>query len=59
MRKKEHVQKLKLSRETLKNLEPDSLQNLHGGICATSGAAHSCPTNLSNCCPTNTCTDIC
>ncbi len=54
MKKKEQVQKLKLSKETLKNLEPGMLQRLHGGICQTTGQAHSCPTAFSNCCATNT-----
>jgi hypothetical protein len=48
MKKKEQVRKLTLAKETLKNLEPGVLQNLHGGICQTS--ERSCPTNLSNCC---------
>jgi hypothetical protein len=52
MKKNEQVRKLKLSKETLKNLEPGMLQNLHGGVCQTSAAQHSCPTVISNCCTT-------
>ncbi len=50
MKKHERVRKLKLSRETLQNLEPSLLRNLQGGICMTSAAQRSCPTLLSNCC---------
>jgi hypothetical protein len=33
--KKKTVKKLELSKETLKNLEGDKLQEVHGGICRT------------------------
>jgi hypothetical protein len=39
--KKKTVKTLDLSKETLKNLEQDKLQEVHGGLCLT-GTAHSC-----------------
>lgn len=43
--KKKSVKKLELSKETLKKLESDKLQEVHGGIC-TSGNPRSCVTEL-------------
>ena len=37
MKKKKGEKKLELSKETLKNLETDELQEVHGGLCATRG----------------------
>jgi hypothetical protein len=54
MNKNEQARKLKLSRETLKNLEAGLLQKLHGGVCQTSIAQHSCPTVAVNCTTTTT-----
>lgn len=48
MNKKKTVKKtkkLELSKETLKNLESDKLQEVHGGICRTN-LPQSCVTEL-------------
>jgi hypothetical protein len=42
--KKKSPKKLELSKETLKKLEQDKLQEAHGGLCLT-GTAHSCSFN--------------
>lgn len=47
--KKKLVKKLALSKETLKNLESDKLQDIQGGACVTSPFA-SCATVRSECC---------
>jgi len=44
--KKQTLKKMDLSKETLKNLEGDTIQGAHGGLCLT-GTVHSC----SNVCP--------
>lgn len=44
--KKKKKKKLELSKETLKKLEQDKLQEAHGGLCLT-GAVHSC--SFGNC----------
>lgn len=44
--KKKIVKKMDLSKETLKNLEGDTLQEAHGGLCLT-GTVHSC--SFGNC----------
>ena len=43
MRKNEQRKALKLSRETLQNLNPALLKKLNGGICLTSIAQTTCP----------------
>jgi hypothetical protein len=37
MKKEKSEKKLELSKETLKNLETDKLQEVHGGFCLTRG----------------------
>jgi hypothetical protein len=48
MKKKKVTKKLTLAKETVRNLEADKLQEVHGGGCA-SGPARSCVSETTSC----------